>query len=259
MSKITLYNAEALNILKTLPSNSINLCIFDPPYGTTPLNWDKVLPMKEVWKELYRVCKETAAILVFGQEPFSSQLRLSNLKDYKYDWYWEKERLTNVFQVKRRPGKVIETISVFYKKQPTYNPQRTKHTGKLVTNKIKDGTTVATTMGGMNNKVKPTEYKDDGTRHPTQVIKIPRGNIRKCIHPTQKPVALGEYLVKTFSNEGDTVLDITMGSGFIPRACSNLNRICIGIDNGICEKEKSEYYKMPWKEVVEDLIRNDKG
>lgn len=257
MSRISLYDGDCLEILKTIPDNSIDFCVFDPPFGQTPLNWDKILPVDKVWQELNRVCKQTAPIVIFGQEPFSSQVRISNLKDYKYDWYWEKERLTNVFQVKRRPGKVIETLSVFYRKQPTYNPQRTEHIGKSVTNKVGADVRFSTTMGGKQAKVKPQEYKDDGTRHPLQLLKINRDNIRKSIHPTQKPVALGEYLVKTYTNEGDSVLDITMGSGFIPRACRNLKRNCIGIDNGKCDKEKSEYYGMSWKHIVTDLLHKD--
>ncbi len=117
---------DCLEKMAEIPSGSVDCFICDPPYGQTPLKWDKLLDFKLLWKELDRICKKDAAILLFGQEPFSSYLRLSNISAYKYDWYWQKERLTNVFQVKRRPGRVVETVSVFYKEQPTYQPQKQK-------------------------------------------------------------------------------------------------------------------------------------
>jgi len=174
-------------------------------------------------------------MVLCGQEPFSSYLRLSNIKDWKYDWYWQKERPTNVMQVKRRAGKVIETISVFYKKQCTYNPQKTKHTGKLRTNKVKNGS-----LGKLidSNKGVPTSYRDDRTRFPIQLLKFNRDILTSNLHPTQKPLALFEYLIKTYTNEGDLVLDNCLGSGTTAVACKNLNRKCIGI-----EKEE-EYMKI---------------
>jgi len=180
-----------------------------------------------MWIELKRIIKPNGAIILFGQEPFSSILRVSNLKDYKYDWYWQKERLTNVMQVKKRPGKVIETISVFYEKQCTYNPQKTQHTGILRTNKIKNGS-LGLLIDSKNNK--PVSYRDDRTRYPIQVLKFSRDILKSNLHPTQKPVALMEYLIKTYTNEKETVLDFTMGSGTTGVACINTNRNFIGIE-----------------------------
>ena len=174
-----------------------------------------------------RAAKPAAPIVLFGQEPFSSALRLSNLANYKYDWYWQKERLTNIFQVKRRPGKVIETISVFYREQCKYNPQKTVHKGPLRSNKIKNGK-----LGKLvdNNETKPTEYKDTGLRNPIEVLEFKRDILTSNLHPTQKPLALLEYLVKTYTDENDLILDNTAGSGTTLLAAKNLNRQYIGIE-----------------------------
>lgn len=180
-----------------------------------------------MWEQLKRVIKPNGAVVIFGQEPFSSALRLSNPKWYKYDWYWEKERLTNIAQVKKRAGKVIENISIFYSKQPTYNPQMVKYEGKKRTNKVKDGK-MGKLIDNANKKV--TEYIDTGWRYPTQVLKFKRDILTSNLHPTQKPLALMEYLIKTYTNEGETVLDFTFGSGTTGLACVNTNRDFIGIE-----------------------------
>lgn len=136
MSDIKLYQGDCLEIMKEIPDKSIDMVLCDLPYGNTPLHWDKVLDSTKMWDTYHRICKPNAAIVLFGNEPFASHLRLSNEKEYRYDWYWKKERLTNIFQIKRRCGKVIENIMVFYKEQPIYNPQKTIYTGRPVTNKI---------------------------------------------------------------------------------------------------------------------------
>ena len=221
-----LFNDDCLNAMKSIADNSVDMVLCDLPYGTTKCLWDVVIPFEDLWKEYNRVCKPHAAIVLFGQEPFSSMLRMSNLKDYKYDLYWEKEAPTNVLQLKKRFGKNIETISVFYKKQCTYNPQKYKHEGKLVKNTVKGK------FGKLSsdNQITPTEYIDDGTRYPKQVLRFNRVDKHHIVHPTQKPVELLEYLIKSFTNEGDTVLDNCMGSGSTGVACKNLNRNFIGIE-----------------------------
>lgn len=211
--------------MKEIEDNSIDMILCDPPYGTTPIKWDKIIDFNLLWKEYDRITKPTAAICIFSQEPFASYLRLSNIKNYKYDWYWEKERLTNVFQVKKRCGKTVENICVFYKEQCTYNPQKIIYTGKKVTNKIGENARWSVTQAGYEQTTKPFEYIDDGTRHPTQVLRINRDNPRKRLHPTQKPVDLLEYLIKTYTNDGDTVLDNCMGSGTTGVACKTLGGI----------------------------------
>ena len=202
-----LLHGDCIDKMQGISDNSIPLIICDPPYNTTPLHWDKLLNFQKLWNEFKRIRTQDGVVLIFGQEPFSSQVRMSNLKEYRYDWYWEKERLTNVFQVKRRPGKVIETISVFFNKPNRYFPQYTEHTGKKVTNKIGKNARWPITMGGENPNTKPLEYVDDGTRHPLQILRYNRDDPRKAIHPTQKPVKLLEFLINTYTKENETVLD----------------------------------------------------
>lgn len=225
--KTKLFHADCLDKMILLSEQSIDLILCDLPYGTTSCIWDTVIPFNDLWNCYNRIIKENGVIVLFGQEPFSSFLRMSNLKDYKYDWYWEKERITNIHQVKKRAGKTIETISVFYKKQPTYNPQMVVHTGKLVTNKVKNGK-----LGKLSdsNENSVYEYKDNGLRYPTQVLKFKRDILTCNLHPTQKPVALLEFLIKTYTNENELVLDNCMGSGSTGIACMNLNRNFIGIE-----------------------------
>ena len=241
MSNLELYQGNCLELMSDIADNSIDCIICDLPYGTTSCSWDIIIPLDKLWEQYNRIIKDNGVIILFGQEPFSSLVRLSNLKDYKYDIYWEKERLTNINQVKRRVGKTVETISVFYKKQCTYNPQMIKYDGKPRTNKVKNGT-----LGKLTdtNEKKVFEYHDTGYRYPTQVWRFKRDCLKSNLHPTQKPLALVEELVKTFTNEGDLVLDNTMGSGTTGVACKILNRNFIGI-------EKDEKYFEIAKERIE--------
>ena len=227
---LNLRHGDCLKIMTEIPDKSIDCIICDLPYGTSSCNWDSIIPFDNLWLEYNRIAKPNAAILLFGQEPFSSLLRVSNLSNYRYDIYWEKERLTNINQVKRRVGKTVETISVFYQKQCTYNPQMVKYTGKPRSNKVKNGK-----LGKLSDcNEKPVfEYHDTGLRYPTQVWKFKRDCLTSNLHPTQKPLALLEELVKTYSNQGDLVLDNCMGSGTTGVACKNLNRNFIGIEKDI--------------------------
>lgn len=222
-----LFCGDCLDIMANIPNKSIDIILCDLPFGTTKCSWDVVIPFEKLWEHYNRIIKDTGAIVLFGQEPFSSYLRLSNIENYKYDIYWEKERLTNINQVKRRVGKTVETISVFYKKQCCYNPQMIKYDGKPRTNKVKSGK-LGTLTDQQEKKV--FEYTDTGWRYPTQVWKYQRDCLTSSLHSTQKPVALLENLIKTFSNEGDTVLDNCMGSGSTGVACLNTNRHFIGIE-----------------------------
>jgi site-specific DNA-methyltransferase (adenine-specific) len=224
---IDLRLGDCLEVMCSIPDKSVDAIICDLPYGTTACKWDSVIPFEPLWAQYKRIIKDNGAIVLFGQEPFSSLLRMSNIGEYKYDWYWEKERLTNVMQVKRRAGKTIETISIFYKMQPTYNAQKTEHKGKLVTNLVKNGSLGALVDG---QGKKPVLYRDNRTRHPTQLLKYKRDILTSNLHPTQKPLALIEYFVKTYTNQGDTVLDNCMGSGTTGVACKNLWRNFIGIE-----------------------------
>lgn len=224
---ISIKQGDCLELMKEIKDKSIDMILCDLPYGTTACKWDDVIPFDKLWEQYERITKDNGAIVLFGQEPFSSLLRISNLKTYKYDWYWEKERLTNISQVKRRAGKTVETISVFYKKQPTYNPQMSIYTGPKRTNKVKNGK-LGILTDNQNKKV--YEYKDNGLRYPTQILKFQRDCLICNLHPTQKPVALLEYLIKTYTNEKETVLDNCMGSGSTGVACINTNRDFIGFE-----------------------------
>lgn len=224
--KIQLWQGDCLDKMKDIPDGSVDLVLTDPPYGTTACKWDTIIPFEPMWEQLKRITKKNGAIVLFGSQPFASALVMSNPEMFKYEWVWEKEQAVNVMQIKKRAGKTVENICVFYEKQPTYNPQMRKHVGKLVTNKVKSG------FGKLvdSSQKKPIEYKDTGYRYPTQVLKIQSERLKGQIHPTQKPVALMEYLIKTYTNEGETVLDFTMGSGTTGVACKNLNRNFIGIE-----------------------------
>lgn len=222
-----LYNGDCLELMNDIKDKSIDMILCDLPYGTTACKWDIIIPFNELWQQYKRIIKDEGAIVLFGVEPFSSYLRLSNIEDYKYDIYWEKERLTNINQVKKRVGKTVETISVFYKKQCKYNPQMKKYEGKLRSNKVKNGK-LGSLTDTQNKFVK--EYVDNGYRYPTQVWKFKRDCLVSNLHPTQKPVKLLEELIKTFSNENDIILDNCMGSGSTGVACLNTNRNFIGIE-----------------------------
>ena len=223
---------DCLVEMKKVPTRSIDMVFADLPYGTTACSWDTIIPFEPLCKHLKRVIKDNGAMVFTGSQPFTSALVMSNPEMFKYCWYWEKEQPTNPMQMKRRAGKTIEEAIVFYKEQCTYNPQMTKYEGRRVTNKIG-----ASKIGKLatTNSLTPREYNDDGFRFPTQVLRIKR-DIRKfpILHPTQKPVALLEYLIKTYTNEGDIVLDPTAGSGTTGVACKNLGRKYI-----LIEKESS--------------------
>lgn len=244
MSEIKLYNDDCIEVMNQLYKDGIKVdaIITDPPYGTTSCSWDTIIPFADMWNCIKNIRKNNSPTLLFGNEPFNSYLRISNIDEYKYDIYWQKERATNIFQLKKRPAKVIETINVFYKEQPTYNPQMVKYEGPLRTNKVKDGKLGNLVDAGGK---KPIEYQDKGVRYPLQVVQFKRDILTSNLHPTQKPVALMEYLIKTYTNEGDTVLDFTMGSGTTGVACKNLNRNFIGI-------EKDENYFNIAKERIEN-------
>ena len=224
---VSLYNDDCLRVLPTLADHSIDLILVDPPYGTTKCKWDVVIPFDQLWQQYQRLIKDKGVIIIFASEPFASKLRLSNLEWYKYDLYWKKEKPTNFMNLKKRPGKLTENICVFYKNQPTYNPQMVKHEGKLVKNSPK---------GKFNSEVSSkwdrhiTPYVDTGYRYPCDVLEFRREKLGSTLHPTQKPLALLEYLVKTYSNEGDLILDNCMGSGTTGVAAKRLQRDFVGIE-----------------------------
>lgn len=216
-----IYNEDCLEGMKRIPDGSIDMILCDLPYGTTACKWDSVIPFEPLWEQYKRIIKDNGAIVLFGSEPFSSKLRYSNLKMYRYDWIWAKNRGTGIFNANKMPLKSHETISVFYKKLPQYNPQMRE--GKPY--KCKQGKQSG--AFGESNRTIITESK--GGRYPLTVIEFNSTN-GKNVHPTQKPVALLEYLIKTYTNEGDTVLDNCAGSGSTLVAAVNTNRHYIGFE-----------------------------
>ena len=244
MSEVKLYHGDCLIEMNKIADKSVDLILTDPPYGTTACKWDSVIPFDKMWEQLNRIIKDNGAIVLFGTEPFSSSLRLSNIKNYKYDLYWKKEKPTNFLQLKKRFGKVTENICVFYKKQCTYNPQKKKTERKVVNKpKQKNNSSIVSALNFSN--IKP--YVDDGTRFPDDVLEFNRVPLGKTVHPTEKPTKLLEFLIKTFSNENETVLDFTMGSGSTGVACINTNRNFIGIELD------DDYFK-----IAEDRINKAK-
>ena len=215
---------DCLEKMKDIPDGSVDMCLTDPPYGTTACKWDTVIPFEPMWAELKRIVKPNGAICLFGSEPFSSALRMSNIKMFKYDWYLNKNWVTGHLNAKKQPMRKIEICSVFNVKK--YYPQ-----GLIIHNKIKNRGTGARTnrrCGAINIQ--------EFTNYPLNLIDFIRD--KETYHPTQKPVALLEYLIKTYTLECETVLDFTMGSGSTGVACKNLNRNFIGIE------QDEKYFKI---------------
>ena len=221
---IDLHNGDCLEIMPTLQSQSVDLIVADLPYGTTQCKWDIVIPFAEMWDCINRVAKPNAAVVLFGCEPFASHLRLSNLKNYKYDWIWDKVKGTGFLNAKKQPMRNHELVSVFYKKQPTYNPQKT--TGHKMKKSVRGKHLQTDVYGDMKHDY---VYQSD-ERYPRSIQVFSSDTQNSSFHPTQKPLALLEYLIATYSNTGDTVLDFTMGSGSTMIACLNTNRKGIGIE-----------------------------
>ena len=226
---------DCLEVMKLIPDNSIDAIITDPPYGTTACKWDSVIDFGLMWEQLNRIIKPNGAIVLFGSEPFSSALRMSNIKNYKYDWTWKKNKPTGNFMAKRQPMRALEQISVFYKTQPTYHPQKIKRTAEEFKACYRKNDSINNNgeqfgKGTKGVLIRKTE-EEQWYKHPINLIKfdLPDGRKGKQ-HPTQKPVALMEYLIKTYTQENETVLDFTMGSGSTGVACKNLNRSFIGIE-----------------------------
>ena len=222
---INLMLGDCLERMKEISDGSVDMVLTDPPYGTTACKWDSIIPLEPMWEQLKRIIKPNGAIVMTAANPFTSVLICSNLKMFKQSLVWEKTMASNFAQAKRQHFKKHEDIVVFYSKQCTYNPQM--EAGKAYKDKRESGSRNASVGSEGNVKRLPIENK--GTRYPSSVQKFSNGN-NGNVHPTQKPVALMEYLIKTYTNESETVLDFTMGSGSTGVAAKNLNRKFIGIE-----------------------------
>ena len=220
---VELHHGDCLKILPTLSDNSVDMLLVDLPYGTTACKWDSIIPLDKLWEQYNRICKQNAVMVFTAAQPFTTVLASSNIKNFKYEWIWEKPQGTNPMNSKVMPLKSHENILVFYRKKPTYNPQMwysTPYSGF-----ISDSSKIGEVYGKQQSKHRDNP---EGSRFPKTVLKYKQ---EKGLHPTQKPVGLMEYLIKTYTNEGYTVLDNTMGSGTTGLACMNINRHFIGIES----------------------------
>lgn len=220
--KTELLYGDCLDLMKELPDQSIDMILCDLPYGTTQNKWDSIIPFDFLWPEYRRLCR--GAIVLTAAQPFTSLVVCSNINDFKYDWVWRKEKGTGHLNAKKQPMRDKEDILVFYKKQPTYNPQFTS--GAPYDGTARVGKKQQTENYG---KYEAVRENNDGKRYPKQVLEF-NSVARGGVHPTQKPVELMEYLIKTYTNEGDTVLDNCMGSGTTGVACVNTGRNFIGME-----------------------------
>lgn len=229
-----LIKGNCLELMKNISSKSIDMILCDLPYGITNCNWDVLIPFDELWVQYKRIIKNDGAIVLFGKQPFTSKLILSNIKDFKYCLIWKKDNHDNPLMAKKRFLNITEDICIFYKNQCCYNPQ-----GLIRVNKItKQGRGESLSQKNKRN----TQYVQAYTNYPKNILEFKRD--LDNIHPTQKPVALLEYLIKTYTNEGDVVLDNCMGSGSTGIACKNTNRNFIGmeIDNKYFEIAKKRIH-----------------
>ena len=227
---MTLLLGDCLELMKDVESGSVDMILADLPYGTTACKWDNVIPFEPLWAELHRVCKPNAAMCMFGSEPFSSLMRMSNLKRFKYDWVWDKKKVSGWLNAKKRPLVQHEIISVFYKEQPQYIPQMHRNKLKRDFRGVLKPFNITDTVGKQRRYVSDVGPDKSYPRSIIEQTAVVGNSKEKVAHGTQKPVALLEYLIKTYTNEGDTVLDPTMGSGSVGVACRNLGRKFIGIE-----------------------------
>jgi len=237
MPKIELIQGDCLEKMKDIPKGSIDMILCDLPYGITRCKWDTIIPFEPLWKEYKRIIKDNGPIVLTASQPFVSVLVMSNIKMFKYEWIWIKSNCGGFLSANKAPLKRHENICVFSKRQPTYNPQKTK--GKPYTKK-------RSSLGGsyLGEETIKKLYNwvtvSDGSRFPLSILTFKN---ETGLHPTQKPVALFEYLIKTYTNEGETVLDNCMGSGTTGVACKNINRNFIGIELD------PEYFKIAEKRI----------
>lgn len=228
-----LMKGDCLERMKEIPSGSVDLILTDPPYGTTACKWDSVIDLPSMWEQLKRIIKPNGAIVMTASQPFTTILIASNMKMFSYCWVWNKSRVTGFANAKKQPLRCIEDIVVFYRNPPTYNPQGLTRINKKIKNgRSVGGNTLRADIDETANKgslrTEGSEYIQEFTGYPKQILQI--SSEGKTVHPTQKPVALMEYLIKTYTNENETVLDFTFGSGSTGVAARNTNRRFIGIE-----------------------------
>ncbi|MCK4106262.1 DNA-methyltransferase [Acinetobacter radioresistens] len=242
---ITLMHGDCLERMKEIESGSVDMILCDLPYGTTCCSWDAVIPFEPLWAEYKRVIKENGAIVLFSAQPFTAMLIASNLKMYRYEWIYEKPSAKGFMNANIQPLRAHENIEVFYKRKPTYNPIKTKGHNRQRAKRRDIG------CEAYGKTLKLNEY-DSTERFPRSVQVFSADTQNSSLHPTQKPVALCEYLIRTYTHAGETVLDNCMGSGSTGVACINTDRGFIGI-----EKEQ-KYFDIAQQRIMEALTGTDK-
>jgi site-specific DNA-methyltransferase (adenine-specific) len=240
---IKLIQGDCLEKMKDIADGDIDAVITDIPYGTTACKWDSIIPFEPMWEQLKRIIKKKGAIVLFGSQPFTSALVMSNPKMFKYEWVWNKKKGGNPLLSKKQPIKITENIVVFSEGRTNYYPQMTPREKPVRRGKNK-GTKSATTNNAFTEDKEYTEY------YPKNIIEISNASQINKLHPTQKPVALMEYLIKTYTNEEETVLDFTMGSGTTGVAAKKLNRNFIGIELD------PEYFAIAEKRINETQVES---
>jgi len=220
---------DCLELMSTIEAGSVDMVLCDLPYGTTQNKWDSPVPVNALWDEYSRVCKIDAAIVLFAAQPFTSALIMSKPEWFKYDWTWRKQRGSGHLNAKKQPLRDKEDICVFYRKQPIYNPQFSTGTPYSGASKGRYRSSKQANTNNYNPYI-GTATDNEGKRYPRQVLEFDPIDVKLMVHPTQKPVALMEYLVRTYTNPGDVVLDNCMGSGTTGVACANTGRKFIGIE-----------------------------
>jgi DNA modification methylase len=232
---IRLFQGDCLEVMDRLIEKGVKFdaIITDPPYGTTACKWDSIIPLDEMWKRLKLIRYDKTPIILFGSEPFTSNLRLSNIEEYKYDWYWYKNKPSGAMTAKIQPMKAIENLSVFYKSPPIYTPQMKERTEAELKRLSKKSVYTCSTEIDNRKWGKSGNRDDNKLKYPNNVLEIKtvfNRSKEKVAHSTQKPVELMEYLIKTYTNENELILDFTCGSGTTLLAARNLKRKCIGIE-----------------------------
>ena len=258
-----IYHGDCLELMKEIPDGSIDMILCDLPYGMTACKWDSIIPLEPLWEQYERIIKDNGAIVLTASQPFTTRLISSNMKHFKYCWYWIKSKPNGFQHAKNRPMTKVEEVCVFSKapighksllgtRRMVYNPQGVRPSGKKTISKVTHGRT----LGARPNQV-GREY-ESYTGFPHNVLEFPNVTGKQAIHPTQKPVALFEYLIKTYTNEGEVVLDNCIGSGTTAIACINTNRFFIGIEKekkyvDIANKRIEEHKRKLQKNLAESL------
>ena len=252
----TIYEIDCLEGMKSIPDASIDMVFCDLPYGVTKGSWDVVIPADKLWVQYERIIKSNGAILLFGQDKFTARMMLSNEKLHRYNIIWKKVLTTGFLNANRMPLRVHEDIMVFYKKLPVYNPERVKGDPNHNHKRLKKGDKATDQfssdlgyVGRVYGKYKLFDNLSD-LYYPTSVWEFSRPHPSVALSSTEKPIELCRYVIRTYSNKGDTVLDNCCGSGSIPIAAKMEGRHYIGMDNGKCDRKKSKYYGLSWAEVT---------